>query len=156
MHQRVPTVEFIHKFRARIVLTLPTALRSRYCFRRLATISLDHHRASLITENFSLTHFDGLSVPCALRLLGQKSSSRLVIIAPGFLGFKDWGFFPYLAERLCLAGFATLAFSHALSGVRDNPLEITDTQAFSKNSTSQELKDWDVVLDSVLLGRLPH
>ena len=101
MHQRVPTVEFIHKFRARIVLTLPTALRSRYCFRRLATISLDHHRASLITENFSLTHFDGLSVPCALRLPRQKSSSRLVIIAPGFLGFKDWGFFPFLAERLC-------------------------------------------------------
>ena len=110
----------------------------------------------MIAENFSLTHFDGLSVPCTLRLPRQRSSGRLIIIAPGFLGFKDWGFFPFLAERLCLAGFATLAFSHALCGVRDNPLEITDAQAFSKNSTSQELKDWDLVLDSVLSGRLHH
>ncbi len=110
----------------------------------------------LITENFSLTHFDGLTVPCTLRLPHRQSSGRLVIIAPGFLGFKDWGFFPFLAERLCLAGFATLAFSHALCGVRENPLEITDALAFSRNSTTKELKDWDLVLDSVLLGRLPH
>ena len=110
----------------------------------------------MIAENFSLIHFDGLSVPCTLRISSQKPSGRLVIIAPGFLGFKDWGFFPFLAERLCQAGFATLAFSHALCGVRDNPLEITDAQAFSKNTTSQELKDWDLVLDSVLLSRLPH
>ena len=95
-------------------------------------------------------------MPCTLRLPGQRSSGRLIIIASGFLGFKDWGFFPLLAERLCLAGFATLAFNHALCGVRDNPLEITDAQAFSKNSTSQELKDWELILDSVLLGRLPR
>jgi len=110
----------------------------------------------LIAENFSLTHFDGLTVPCTLRLPHQQSSGRLVIVAPGFLGFKDWGFFPFLAERLCLSGFATLAFSHALCGVRENPLEITDAMAFSRNSTTQELKDWDLVLDSVLLGRLPQ
>jgi uncharacterized protein len=115
-----------------------------------------YSRASLIEENFSLNHFDRLQVPCTLRLPRQRSSGLLVLIAPGFLGFKDWGFFPFLAERLCLAGFATLAFNHALCGVRDNPLEITDARAFSKNSTSQELKDWDLVLDSVLLGRLPH
>lgn len=110
----------------------------------------------MITENFSLTHFDRLSVPCTLRVPRQKTAGRLVIIAPGFLGFKDWGFFPFLAERLCLAGFATLTFSHALCGVRDNPLEITDVQAFSRNSTSQELKDWELILDTVLQGRLPH
>ena len=95
-------------------------------------------------------------MPCTLRLPRQGSSGFLVLIAPGFLGFKDWGFFPFLAERLCFAGFATLAFNHALCGVRENLLEITDAQAFSKNSTSQELKDWDLVLDSVLLGQLPH
>jgi len=117
---------------------------------------MDHPWASLIAENFSLSHFDGLRVPCTLRLPRQRSSGRLIIIAPGFLGFKDWGFFPFLAERLCLAGIPTLAFSHALCGVRENPLEITDAEAFSTNSTSQELKDWDLVLDSVLLGRLPH
>jgi len=95
-------------------------------------------------------------VQCTLRLPRQQSPVRLVIVAPGFLGFKDWGFFPLLAERLCLAGFATLAFNHAFCGIRENPLEITDAQGFSRNSTTQELKDWDLVLDSVLLGRLPR
>ena len=95
-------------------------------------------------------------MPCTLRRPHRQSSGRLVIIAPGFLGFKDWGFFPFLAEQLCLAGFATLAFSHAFCGVRENPLEITDSLAFSRNSTTRELKDWDLILDSVLSGRLPH
>ncbi len=108
----------------------------------------------MIEENFCLTHFDGLSLQCTLRV--PRQPSRLVIVAPGFLGFKDWGFFPFLSQRLCLAGFAALSFSHALCGVRENPLEITDVQAFSNNSTTQELKDWDLILDAVLVGRLPH
>jgi hypothetical protein len=42
----------------------------------------------LIAKNFNLAQFDGLSVPCTLRLPRQRSSGRLVIVVPGFLGFK--------------------------------------------------------------------
>jgi len=77
-----------------------------------------------------------------------------VIVAPGFLGFKDWGFFPYVSERICQAGFLVLTFSHSLCGVADNLFEITDQEAFARNSTSQELKDWDLILDTILSGRL--
>ena len=78
-----------------------------------------------------------------------------VVVAHGFLGFKDWGFFPYLGRRLSEAGFAAVAFNHALSGIRDNPWKIDDPEGFSRNSTTQELRDWDLVMDALLLGKVP-
>src|SRR5436309_177151 len=85
-----------------------------------------------------------------------KERTWLVIVAHGFRGFKDWGFFPYLCQNLSQSGFAALSFNHALCGVRENPYEITDLLRFSSNSTTQELKDWDLILDSVLSGNLCH
>lgn len=49
-----------------------------------------------------------------------------------------------------------MSFSHALSGVSDHAVEITDPEAFAANTTTQELKDWDLILDSALDGYLPH
>ena len=40
-----------------------------------------------------------------------------VVICHGFKGFKDWGFFPPLAERLALAGFTAVTFNFSGSGV---------------------------------------
>jgi pimeloyl-ACP methyl ester carboxylesterase len=111
---------------------------------------------ALIEENFILKHRDQLEVRCTLRLPDDRRPTWLVIVAHGFRGFKDWGFFPYLCQRLSQSGFAALSFNHALCGVRENPYEITDLLAFSKNSTTQELKDWDLVLDSFLAGNLPY
>jgi pimeloyl-ACP methyl ester carboxylesterase len=110
----------------------------------------------LIEEDLKLKHRDSLEVRCTLRIPGGKERIRLVIVAPGFLAFKDWGFLPHLCQRLCQAGFAALSFSHSLSGVRENPYEITDAEAFSRNTTTQELKDWDLILDTILCGKLPY
>jgi len=84
-----------------------------------------------------------------------KGTVTPVVVAHGFLGFKDWGFFPYLGRRLSEAGFAAISFNHALSGIRDNPWKIDDPEGFSRNSTTQELRDWDLVMDALLLGRVP-
>ena len=32
----------------------------------------------------------------------------LVFVVHGFKGFKDWGHFPYVCQRLCEAGFAVV------------------------------------------------
>jgi pimeloyl-ACP methyl ester carboxylesterase len=110
----------------------------------------------LIEENFSLTHPNRLPIHCTLRLPQSRGPFRLVIAAHGFRGFKDWGFFPYLCESLCQSGFAALSFNHSHSGVRDNPFQITDLEQFSRNSTTEELNDWDLLMDSVLLGNFPY
>jgi pimeloyl-ACP methyl ester carboxylesterase len=110
----------------------------------------------LIEENFSLGHPNRSRVRCTLRLPRSQGSFRLVIVAHGFRGFKDWGFLPYLCESLCQSGFAALSFNHSLCGVRENPFQITDLEQFSRSSTTQELNDWDLIMDSLLLGNFPH
>jgi len=109
----------------------------------------------LIESDFTLSHLNQLKVRCTLRMPEGKGTVTPVVVAHGFLGFKDWGFFPYLGRRLSEAGFAAISFNHALSGIRDNPWKIDDPEGFSRNSTTQELRDWDLVMDALLLGRVP-
>ncbi len=109
----------------------------------------------MIESDFTLSHPNQLKVRCTLRIPEGRGIVTPVVVAHGFLGFKDWGFFPYLGRRLSEAGFAAIAFNHALSGIRDNPWKIDDPEGFSRNSTTQELRDWDLVMDALLLGTVP-
>ena len=109
----------------------------------------------MIESDFTLSHRNHLKVRCTLRVPEGRGIVTPVVVAHGFLGFKDWGFFPYLGRRLSEAGFAAITFNHALSGIRDNPWKIDDPEGFSRNTTTQELRDWDLVMDTLLLGKVP-
>ena len=109
----------------------------------------------MIESDFTLSHPNQLKVRCTLRAPEGKGTVTAVVVAHGFLGFKDWGFFPYLGRRLSEAGFAAITFNHALSGIEDNPWKIDNAEGFSRNSTTQELRDWDLVMDALLLGKMP-
>ncbi len=109
----------------------------------------------MIESDFTLSHPNQLKVRCTLRAPEGKGTVTPVVVAHGFLGFKDWGFFPYLGRRLSEAGFAAITFNHALSGIEDNPWKIDNAEGFSRNSTTQELRDWDLVMDALLLGKMP-
>ena len=109
----------------------------------------------LIETDFSLTHPNQLKVRCTLRIQSSKKISSPIIVAHGFCGFKDWGFLPYLSQQLTQSGFATISFNHSLSGIGDNPWAIEDLEGFSQNSTTQELQDWNLLLDSLLWGKIP-
>ncbi len=110
----------------------------------------------MIETDFTLIHPSQLKVRCTLRIPPGKTPLSPVLVAHGFLGFKDWGFFPYLSRRLSESGFAAITFNHALSGIDHNPWKIDDVEGFSKNSTTQELRDWDLVMDALLLGKTPQ
>ena len=110
----------------------------------------------MIETDFSLTHPDGLKVSCTIRLPSGKQKLNPIIVGHGFRGFKDWGFFPHLCKCLSNAGFAVISFNHAFSGIRDDPLVIDDIEGFSRNSTTQELLDWYLVIDSLLWGNCPY
>lgn len=61
---------------------------------------------------------DGGSLPVDVRTGGRPGEARpAVVICHGFKGFKDWGFFPKLAERLATAGFTAVSFNMSGSGV---------------------------------------
>ena len=50
---------------------------------------------------------------------GRDSARPAIVVVHGWKGFKDWGMFPPLAERLARAGFATVTFNLSGSGVDD-------------------------------------
>ena len=88
----------------------------------------------------------GLPVPADVRTTAKDSMRPVIVICPGFLGYRRWGFFPWVSERLALAGFhvVTISFSH--SGTDDETGMITRPAEFASNKVSTELSDLDRVL----------
>ncbi len=88
----------------------------------------------------------GLPVPADVRSASRDSARPVIVVCPGFLGYRRWGFFPWLSERIALAGFhvATISFSH--SGTDDGTGMIVRPDEFASNKVSTELSDLDRVL----------
>lgn len=71
------------------------------------------------------------------------------------MGFKDWGFFPYIGEKLAQAGFISFVFNFSHNGVERDNDRITDFGKFEKNTFSKELEDLQAVVDAFATGRIP-
>jgi pimeloyl-ACP methyl ester carboxylesterase len=76
-----------------------------------------------------------------------RGARALVILIHGFKGFKDWGFFPWLAEVLCDSGFAVCRFNMARSGIGGNPETFDRLDLFADDSYSGQLDDLHRVVD---------
>ena len=88
-----------------------------------------------------------------VRAAERRSPRPAVVIVHGFKGFKDWGMFPPLAERLARAGFTAVSFNLSGSGV-DDAGEFTLPERFGRNTFSAELEDLGRVIDALGAGRL--
>jgi dienelactone hydrolase len=63
-----------------------------------------------------------------------------VVVIHGFKGFKDWGMFPVVAERLARAGLSVVSFNVSGSGV-DDAGDFSRPDHFTRNTYSAELDD---------------
>ena len=70
----------------------------------------------------------------------------------GFQGFKDWGFFPYVAERLARAGLGVVSFNFSGAGVGEDSATFDEPERFGHNTYTKELRDLDIVLDALTKG----
>jgi dienelactone hydrolase len=77
-----------------------------------------------------------------------------MIVCHGFKGFKDWGFFPYLCDRMAEAGTVAVRFNFSHNGVGEDLLNFTELDKFSKNTLSREIEDLEAVIDALFEGRL--
>jgi len=75
-----------------------------------------------------------------------------VLVAHGFKGFKDWGFFPHLCERLAEDGHLVVSFNFSLNGIGPDLMGFTDLEAFGRNTLSRELEDFHWMVDRTLAG----
>jgi pimeloyl-ACP methyl ester carboxylesterase len=88
-----------------------------------------------------------------VRAAGRDSPRPAIVVVHGFKGFKDWGMFPPLAERLARAGFATVTFNLSGSGVDDSG-EFVWPDRFGHNTFSAELHDLGLLSDALGRGEL--
>jgi pimeloyl-ACP methyl ester carboxylesterase len=88
-----------------------------------------------------------------VRAAGRDSPRPAIVVVHGFKGFKDWGMFPPLAERLARAGFATVTFNLSGSGVDDTG-EFSWPDRFGHDTFSAELHDLGLVTDALVRGQL--
>lgn len=80
----------------------------------------------------------------------NKDKIPLVIFCHGFKGFKDWGCFPYMMERITDENFFTVSFNFSYNGAGDNEnehSEFTRLDLFAKNTFSRELDDLGCIID---------
>lgn len=88
-----------------------------------------------------------------LRTSDRQSARPAVLILPGFKGFKEWGMFPALAERVARAGFSAVSINVSGAGV-DDAGRFVFPERFGHNTFSAELEDIRRVLDALELGQL--
>ncbi len=88
-----------------------------------------------------------------VRASGRELPRPAVVIVHGFKGFKDWGMFPVVAERLARAGFSAVTMNLSGSGV-DQQGEFVYPERFGHNTYSAEQHDLQVVLAALEQGDL--
>ncbi len=88
-----------------------------------------------------------------VRAGGRDSPRPAIVVVHGWKGFKDWGMFPPLAERLARAGFATVTFNLSGSGVNDEG-ELVWPDRFARDTYTAELNDVETVVDALAMGEL--
>jgi dienelactone hydrolase len=88
-----------------------------------------------------------------VRAGGRASPRPAVVVIHGFKGFKDWGLWPSLAERLARAGSTAVTLNLSGSGVDDSG-EFVFPERFGHNTFSAELQDLRRVVDALAGGEL--
>jgi len=106
----------------------------------------------LSRESFELYNSSGEPIRGDLCFDATRGSLPTVVVCHSFMAFKNWGFFPYVGEKLAEAGFASILFNFSRNGVVKDGSRITDFRSFERNTFSQELEDLRTVVDGIFQG----
>ena len=101
-------------------------------------------------KGFEISGSSGLPITFDFHFANQKQKSPLIIFLHGFKGFKDWGHWPLLAEKLAGEGFHVLRMNFSHNGVTlQAPSDFSDLEAFGTNTFSIETQDVQDVLNFI-------
>jgi len=103
-------------------------------------------------KSFNLVNSSKEKIQGDIRYREGEKNATVIVICHGFKGFKDWGFFPVLAERLADDGYVTITFNFSRNGIGADPNNFTELEQFAKNTYSHELNDLKIVIDAIASG----
>ncbi|MCI3921594.1 alpha/beta hydrolase [Paenibacillus sp. TRM 82003] len=84
----------------------------------------------------------------------ERAPEATVVIVHGFKGFKDWGMFPYVAERLAET-FDVVRINLSRNGVGASLVDFDELEKFGRQTFSGDLDDIGSVVDRIRGGALP-
>jgi pimeloyl-ACP methyl ester carboxylesterase len=91
---------------------------------------------------------DGLSMGLDAYVPVQAGAPLPVsVLCHGFKGFKDWGCWPPLAERLAASGRALAVFDFSHNGVGERPGELDRADLFAQQTVTRMVADLGTLLD---------
>ncbi len=108
----------------------------------------------MIRRSFNLLNSSDEKINGDLRYREDAKNAPTIIICHGFKGFKDWGFFPFLADSLADDGYVTISFNFARNGIGSDPNSFTELEKFAENTYTHELEDLKSVVDTVCSGEI--
>jgi pimeloyl-ACP methyl ester carboxylesterase len=85
----------------------------------------------------------------------DKRSFPVIVFSHGFLGCKDWGFLPQMANAAIDAGFSAVKFSFSHCGITPPSSSVNRPDLFKQNLIKYELEDFSVVFDALGSGEMP-
>jgi pimeloyl-ACP methyl ester carboxylesterase len=89
--------------------------------------------------SFEIASPEGL--PIRGNISAPSDPRALVVVIHGFKGFKDWGFFPWLAEHLCAEELAVVRFNMSRSGIGENMDTFDRLDLFRDDTYSTQIAD---------------
>ena len=109
----------------------------------------------LIEHDLEVVH-DGESrlIHCDIERPPGANSGTL-LIAHGFMGYKDYGLFPYLARRVNACGWATVRFNFAHSGMTRRIETFERPDLFEQDTWNRQDLDLQCLLAALRTGELP-
>jgi uncharacterized protein len=82
--------------------------------------------------------------------LNNLGKSPCIILVHGFKGFKDWGFWPVLAEYFANNNYFVLSFNFSHNGIGKNLTEFSELDKFAQNTFSLEISELSELINAYL------
>ena len=111
--------------------------------------------ATPICTPFALPGADRGPLRGDVRTAAGDAARPAVVICHGFKGFKDWGFFPPLADRLARGGVTAVSFNFSSSGVGPEGDRFSEPERFGRGTFGKDLRDLATVVEALASGTLP-
>lgn len=101
---------------------------------------------------FKINNKQGDVIPVDFRFKEGLKNPPVLIFIHGFKGFKDWGSFPYMLEKISSENIFTVSFNFSFNGTdntKNNPVDFDRLDLFARNTFSRELDDLGCVIDFI-------
>jgi len=108
----------------------------------------------VIRRSFTREPRPGDTIRGDIRIPDGPPPRTAVVVVHGLKTFKDWGFFPWVAEQLAGAGHAAVSFNFSRNGIRGDSDRFSDLERFGSNTLSLEQEELRRILAEVIDGDL--